>query len=389
MRLDYAFDGISVTTQTRAGIYNWKMNNINSKIQEEYSNSKNKFDFPDVIIPKNDRVKQNNFSSLFSSIVDSYEDEFNIQLEQVHQIYEENSDKHKEALMEKQYEFFEYIIPDKKKFEYSPIEEGTTFSSVSTIVGYNDGDLRPLPLDPLSTISVQKLYGTNHRFDTKIGVLYSGDINESQQTVLSKSLPDTSPHFREFLHGLGWVISLPEHSGFDGNLDMITFKSGASSVYYADFENQLMFHVAPLMPLSDDSQQIGRKRHIGNDPVQIIWSEKEINYNTYTTTSQFNQAHIIIYPLNTALFRVDVKYKNTMKWFGPLRGSTIVSKKALPSLVRQTAIGAMNSYNISIEHFRDKLSIISSLLLQIIDDNNGKTYSNHEGITSLMVKRKL
>lgn len=57
-----------------------------------------------------------------------------------------------------------------------------------------------------------------------------------------------------------------------------------------------MFHVAPLMPNTEDSQQIVKKRHVGNDHVHIIWCEADRDYRTYLIRSQFGLVNIIIYP---------------------------------------------------------------------------------------------
>jgi Rap/ran-GAP len=40
--------------------------------------------------------------------------------------------------------------------------------------------------------------------------------------------------------------------------------------------------------------------------VHIIWSEHERDYSPTTITSQFNDAHIVIYPLKNGLFRIQI-----------------------------------------------------------------------------------
>lgn len=49
--------------------------------------------------------------------------------------------------------------------------------------------------------------------------------------------------------------------------------------------------------------------------------------------------YIIIYPLESGVYRVEVKKKQDMPDFGPLLHPQIVSEDALIPLVRQTAIG--------------------------------------------------
>jgi hypothetical protein len=191
----------------------------------------------------------------------------------------------------------------------------------------------------------QKVQALSHRQGVKLGVVYVGPGCEDQNAILSTSFDRTSPHFREFLTGLGWAIDLPTHVGYCGGLDVRQFSNGQSSIYYADFMNEVMYHVAPLMPTDiEDETQLKKKRHIGNDPIHIVWCELGKEYDPTTITSQFNQAHIIVYPLLTGLFRVDVICRKDMPWFGPLRHSVVVCKKALPSLVRATAVQAMHAF---------------------------------------------
>ena len=191
-------------------------------------------------------------------------------------------------------------------------------------------------VDHLTTIQTNS---TRQGF--KIGVVYVGPGDDDQNKIMKTTINDTSSHFREFITGLGWPVDLSTHFGYLGGLDIKTTKS---SVYYSDFMYEVMFHIAPLLPTNpNDEQQVYKKRHIGNDHVHIIWCENTRDYNTNTITSQFNQAHIVIYPLQTALFRVDVHWRDDMDWFGPLRHSIIVNKKSLPSLVRETAVSAMVS----------------------------------------------
>ncbi|KAH0795608.1 putative Rap/Ran GTPase-activating protein [Histomonas meleagridis] len=158
-------------------------------------------------------------------------------------------------------------------------------------------------------------------------------------------MEETSPSFQEFISTLGWTIDLATHHGYDAGLNMNNLESCKASVYYADLLNEVMFHIAPIMETDEkDVQQIKKKKHIGNDHIHIIWCENTKEYNHQIITSQFNNVHIIIYPLKTCLFRISVKKKDDAFWVGPLSDQMIVSKKVLPVLVRQTVICAMNAY---------------------------------------------
>lgn len=48
--------------------------------------------------------------------------------------------------------------------------------------------------------------------------------------------------------------------------------TGTEAVYERFYDREIMFHVAPLLPhTAGDSQQLQRKRHVGNDIVAIVF----------------------------------------------------------------------------------------------------------------------
>jgi len=102
-----------------------------------------------------------------------------------------------------------------------------------------------------------------------------------------------------------------------------------------------MFHDVISLPTApEDNQQLHKKRHIGNDNVHVVWSEHGRDYSPRTITSQFNDAHIIVYPLPNGLHRIHIAKKDKVNLFGPLLHGMVVHKKLLPIVVRQTAMNA-------------------------------------------------
>ena len=59
-----------------------------------------------------------------------------------------------------------------------------------------------------------------------------------------------------------------------------------------------MFHVAALLPHSvDDTQQVERKRHLGNDVVLIVFMERgATHFDPRILTSHFNSAFVVVRP---------------------------------------------------------------------------------------------
>ena len=87
-----------------------------------------------------------------------------------------------------------------------------------------------------------------------------------------------------------------------------TAAGGLAKELLCSFE--VVFHVVTMMPtVEGDDQQITKKRHVGNDIVHVVWSEHSHDYHPTTITSQFNDAHIVVYPLPNGMCRVRVHSK--------------------------------------------------------------------------------
>ena len=172
----------------------------------------------------------------------------------------------------------------------------------------------------------------------KIGLIYVREGQELQGDILANSAG--SALYSDFVAGLGWRVDLATHRGYVGGLDRAG-SCGRTAVYWADAHTEVVFHEVVAMPTHpDDPQQIQKKRHVGNDFVHVIWCEHVRDYNPLTITSQFNEAHIVVYPLPSGLYRVQVHRNPANPVFGPLQHGALVSKHLLPRLVRETAVNA-------------------------------------------------
>lgn len=194
---------------------------------------------------------------------------------------------------------------------------------------------------PLLDIAANNIFNSPIRETIKIGFLYVKNGQSDQNSILQNRWDQVSPEFRSFIESIGTIVDLSTHMGFSGKLDNTGFSNGRYQLYFSTDRIEVMYHVAPLLPTdAKDVQQIYKKRHIGNDNVHVVWSEHAFDYDATTITSQFNDAHIIIYPINNVkdFFRVVIYKKSNDYHFGPLRGETIVGAKALPDLVRWTSV---------------------------------------------------
>ncbi|ELP93201.1 tuberin, putative [Entamoeba invadens IP1] len=204
----------------------------------------------------------------------------------------------------------------------------------------------------------------------KIGLIYVMNNQTDQYDILKNT--SGSAAYNEFVEGLGWTLDIRTHSGFLGGLDKTYMSTGEYIRYFADATKEVIFHDITLIPTQeDDSQQLTKKRHVGNDYVHIVWNESG-EYSPYTITSQFNAAHIVISPLGNGLHKIRIWRKQNVRQFGPLLDGMVVGKDLLPALVRETAVNANYccSLNISPDDYLKPYLRRSTLIKEIIDKND-------------------
>ncbi|KAH0792391.1 Rap/ran-GAP family protein [Histomonas meleagridis] len=338
-----------VTTINNSGQYVWKF----EPLEEIILDSTETVNGVNVEItdepPRDDPDFQVEFQKVIDSVVDAFEAEDKAQYPL--EIIDDSDIEPQLNLIQDNYQ--NYISPVNENTlrirpnTKSPNSAASALVSIGKLNISRPDTIRRLRPGNNFSLHLQSISTHSHRYKTKIAVVYVGYDKEDEGQILSTTIDETSPHFREFLNGLGWPINLSKHCGYNGQLDIRNNRNGQTSVYYSDFSHEAMFHVAPLLPTDQyDSQQVFKKRHIGNDNIHIIYCDSSHSYDTSTISSPFGMIKFIIYPLPTGLFHVDV-YKQeelSIDWFGPLHCSAIVSKKALPSLVRTSAIKAMVNY---------------------------------------------
>lgn len=174
----------------------------------------------------------------------------------------------------------------------------------------------------------------------KIGLVYVKEGQEDEKIILRNESDATSELYKEYVESMAVVADIQKHCGYIGGLDRLG-SVGNTLLYYRDALHELVIHEVVRMPTSEkDPLQILKKRHVGNDIVHIVWSEHCRDYKPETIVSQFNDAHIIIYPMPNGLFRIKIAKKKEVGHFGPLLHNMVVSKDILPILTKQTALNA-------------------------------------------------
>ncbi|KAK7072996.1 Tuberous sclerosis 2-like protein, partial [Halocaridina rubra] len=176
----------------------------------------------------------------------------------------------------------------------------------------------------------------------KIGVLYVGPGQISEQQILRNSYG--SLRYMRFLQGLGTVLELSNISQdevFLGGLD--TKGNDGKLVYiWQDDVMQVVYHIATLMPTKEsDPNCTGKKLHIGNNYVTIVYNESGNPYNINTITGQFNHTIVEVVPEDHSTNSVGVLCRPDLEDYVGAGGEPrVVSDTNLPILVRQLALHA-------------------------------------------------
>ncbi|XP_046609430.1 GTPase-activating Rap/Ran-GAP domain-like protein 3 isoform X4 [Neodiprion virginianus] len=152
----------------------------------------------------------------------------------------------------------------------------------------------------------------------KFGVVYAKEGQTTDDEMLSNE--KGSHDFHRFLDLLGERIRLKGWDKYRGGLDVKGDMTGKESVYTVYAGHEVMFHVSTMLPHSKDNpQQLERKRHIGNDIVNVIFTDDPTaldSFNPNCIKSQFTHVFAIV-SSNSSGWRVAVYCDECVPLFGP------------------------------------------------------------------------
>ena len=215
--------------------------------------------------------------------------------------------------------------------------------------------------------SLTQLDRTISREVIKVGIIYLKEGQEEQYGVLANDASDRTPLFYEFVRSVGWPIDLETHRAYLGGLDP-KLTTGVTAPYFASSTTEIVFHDITSMPTSSSEPgQIHKKRHVGNDNVHVVWTEHLRDYNPRTIISEFNDVHIVVYPLLNGLFKIHVFQKENVELFGPLMHGMCVTKESLPFLIRATCVMANKYVRYTFEGYETPYRSRKKVLSQIVE----------------------
>ncbi|KAI9470555.1 MAG: hypothetical protein EXX96DRAFT_597448 [Benjaminiella poitrasii] len=244
-------------------------------------------------------------------------------------------------------------------------------SQIGYLLPENRKHITSLCLNDSIISEMEKLDRLNERDCISISAYYakSGNITLSE---LIESPPPLSQEFVQFIHCLGWPVKTSEHKGFKGKLDA---SISDTIPYYSDRTTEFVVNVPYFLkePTADDNgrNDAGRLTAIyqqisSEDHVCVIWIEDLSNYksiasliNNSNCTNSKAMVYIFINPLKNSangLYWIRIlvpsigssqanilasqRLNENALIFGPLVDGIVVSRHALGSMVRSTAISA-------------------------------------------------
>ncbi|KAK2855281.1 hypothetical protein Q7C36_007150 [Tachysurus vachellii] len=159
----------------------------------------------------------------------------------------------------------------------------------------------------------------------KFGVLYQKEGQLTEEEILSNN--EESEEFKHFLSILGQTVKLRGFTGFRGGLDVSHGQTGSEAVFTSFHGREIMFHVSTKLPFTDgDTQQLQRKRHIGNDIVAVVYQEGKTPFLCDVISSHFLHCFIAVRRVKRengadggdgGAFQVSITAREDVPPFGP------------------------------------------------------------------------
>ncbi|ORE10052.1 hypothetical protein BCV72DRAFT_247745 [Rhizopus microsporus var. microsporus] len=241
-------------------------------------------------------------------------------------------------------------------------------SQLGFLLPQNRGHIIPLKMNDTVVSEMEALDMLSERDCISVTVYYakSGATTWSE---LVEQLPTPNERFQQFIHCLGWTVDLESHKGYKGRL---TPSVCDTTTYYSDRIVEFVAHNPYFLKRPVDGTNVNslHQQATVDDHTCIIWIEDLADYQTLAERIKQNAAtnsklmvYIFINPLkhtSDTLYWIRIYvpskgasqrlYENMMI-LGPLVDGIVVSRHALGSMVRRTAISAHQACRVVMDTF--------------------------------------
>ena len=241
-----------------------------------------------------------------------------------------------------------------------------SFLALQLLSSYPNGSLetprgRLIPQEQRFTRILRGIENTPIIDTLKIAVLYVAPGQTTEKQILGNV--DGSPLYLDFLSGLGRIIRLKGQVDVSvGGLDREGDEDGEYAYAWWDDLTQVIFHAPTMMPnlplrdgeTAETQGHNNKKRHVGNDYVKIVYNDHRQPFAFDTIKTAFNFVNIVIAPHSAVapctilskpgdgddgdFFTVTLQRAPGIPDFSAIGEGKVVSRRALPILVRQVAM---------------------------------------------------
>lgn len=189
----------------------------------------------------------------------------------------------------------------------------------------------------------------------KAGVIYIGEGQTTEDDIFRNAMG--SPDYVELVQGLGSLMRLKGATFNTQGLDRFDDTDGQHAIVWHNEIAELVFHVTTLMPTNEDVllNTANKKRHIGNDHVNIVFNNSGSTFDFDTFPSAFSSVYIVITPsartsfLQTRMTKMDTDKSDrfyrvrvlTRPGYPDISSAAqekIISGASLPGYVRNLAL---------------------------------------------------
>eukprot|EP01119_Soliformovum_irregulare_P009264 TRINITY_DN224_c0_g2_i1.p1 TRINITY_DN224_c0_g2~~TRINITY_DN224_c0_g2_i1.p1 ORF type:complete len:916 (+),score=295.60 TRINITY_DN224_c0_g2_i1:118-2865(+) len=146
------------------------------------------------------------------------------------------------------------------------------------------------------------------------------DLSNENQIYSSVEI---SKDYHDFMECVGEIVSTQGWQKFSGGLDTKENLTGEKMIYTPFRGIEIAFHVSSFIPFNEkDTQQIGRKKYVGNDVVVVVFKECSQKLDVNVFASQFNHVFCVVEkskhstPTQT-MYEVNFAVKGGVSPFGP------------------------------------------------------------------------
>ncbi|XP_048581035.1 rap1 GTPase-activating protein 1 isoform X2 [Nematostella vectensis] len=287
---------------------------------------------------------------------------------------------------------------EKTTVDLLPIENLSEQPSPKDIIKYILGD-EVETLDQIQVIAHPQASDMIVKYDEhsasrafKFGIIYQkfGQISEEEYFCNKHH----SPAMDEFLQMLGHRVRLQDFNGYNGGLDVKYGQTGESSVHTEHNNKEVMFHVSTLLPFSNgDTQQVQRKRHIGNDIVCIVFQDDNTPFSPTSIRSHFLHVFIVVQVeepnTSNTRYKVSVTAKEDVPKFGPKMPNPAIFRKGpefrefLLAKLMNAEMAALKSAEFAKLADRTRTSLLRNLYEELLEKNSlifGGATNNDEAV---------